>query len=219
MRIVTLSDTHGYHYYIGKTSPSLPEGDVIVHAGDFTGRGKLYEMIEFAKWFGGLDYERAICIAGNHDEVAENMGYEATKDLFWEHGVIYLCDSECIIEGIKFYGTPYVPEFCGWSFMEYEYQLEKRYAKILRDTDVLITHGPAWGILDNQAYDLDFKNTGEIIRTGSKALLPYVNYIDLSAHIFGHIHEGRGRIANQVNASFLDLNYNPYNKVQEVIEI
>lgn len=220
MNIVTLADTHGYHYYIGKTSPALPAGDVIVHAGDLTGRGRLYELIEFANWFGGLDYERNICIAGNHDEVAENMGKNNVKDMMWERGVIYLCDSECIIDGIKFYGTPYTPEFCGWNFMEHEYQLKKRYDNIPEDTDILITHGPPYNVLDSEVWDLNHSGREAAKdRTGSVALAERVKKLNLKAHIFGHIHEGRGRIGNTVNASFLNSSYTPYNEPQEVIII
>lgn len=219
MQVVTLADTHGYHYYIGKTSPALPAGDVIVHAGDLTGRGRLYELIEFANWYGGLDYKNKICIAGNHDEVAENMGNNNVKDLFWERGITYLCDSEYVIDGIKFYGTPYTPEFCGWNFMEDEYHLKKRYDNIPEDTDVLITHGPPYGVLDSQVYVLSNNYSVAKDRTGSTALAERIKELNLKAHILGHIHEGRGRIGNTVNASFLDPSYTPYNIEQEVIEI
>ena len=45
MRIVCISDTHLQHGF------TVPEGDLLLHAGDATGRGTLPEIERFATWF------------------------------------------------------------------------------------------------------------------------------------------------------------------------
>ena len=58
----------------------------------------------------------------------------------------------------------------------------RNYANIPDDTDVLITHSPAYGILD---YD-------DNINYGSKELLTRLSALNLRAHLFGHIHANHG---------------------------
>ncbi len=52
------------------------------------------------------------------------------------------------------------------------------YAKIPADTDMLITHSPAYGILD---FD-------DGINYGSEEILMKLSDLHLKAHLFGHIH-------------------------------
>ena len=63
MRLVCISDTHGQH----NKMPPIPEGDVLVHAGDCTGSGTLPQIDAFTKWLGALPHAHKILIAGNHD--------------------------------------------------------------------------------------------------------------------------------------------------------
>jgi len=47
MRIVLISDTHGLHDRV----PQLPQGDILVHAGDFMNAGyDLREVVSFNRW-------------------------------------------------------------------------------------------------------------------------------------------------------------------------
>ena len=62
---------------------------------------------------------------------------------------IYLEDSGVVIDGLKFWGSPWTPEFFDWAFNARRgLQLFDKWQKIPLDTDVLITHGPPAGILD-----------------------------------------------------------------------
>lgn len=47
MRIIHISDTHNMH----RRLTNLPEGDVIVHSGDFTMMGTEGEALDFMEWF------------------------------------------------------------------------------------------------------------------------------------------------------------------------
>jgi Icc-related predicted phosphoesterase len=126
----------------------------------------------------------------------------------------YLLDEELELEGLKFYGSPYQPEFCNWAFnLPRGPQLARKWAKIPDDTDVLITHGPPGGILDRVA-------GGELV--GCNDLRKRVKEINPKLHVFGHIHEAYGWHWEDktifVNAANCDLGYNPINK-PVVVEI
>jgi len=119
----------------------------------------------------------------------------------------------CIIDGIKLWGSPWQPEFCNWAFnLPRGEALREKWQMIPEDTDVLITHGPPLGILDNIA-------GGPAL--GDADLLDEVtNIVKPKVHIFGHIHDGYGTQREGettfVNASLLDEWYNVANTPIEV---
>ena len=167
MTILHLSDTHGCHHRLR----DLPEADVIVHSGDFTMNGSDVEAINFMNWFCELPYTHKIFICGNHDDCL----YGANIDGL-DSNVHYLCNSSVEIEGVKFYG---VPMFMGDCITDRQ---TRNYERIPSDTDVLITHSPAYGILD---YDDD-------INYGSEEIMTKLSDLNLKAHLFGHIHAQHG---------------------------
>jgi predicted phosphohydrolase len=61
MRLVFVSDTHTHR------NINLPEGDVLVHAGDATSTGTLPQVSQFLEWFSSQPHRHKIFIAGNHD--------------------------------------------------------------------------------------------------------------------------------------------------------
>lgn len=202
MTIVAISDTHGKHQNL-----VLPKGDMLIHAGDVTSRGKEIEVIAFLKWFAATDFTYKIFIAGNHDFYFERFGDEVTNQLI-PTNVIYLNDSGIEIEGIKIWGSPISPWFYDWAFNRHRgNDIKKHWDKIIQNTDILITHGPAFGILDL---------TSRYENVGCKDLLEKINVINPKFHICGHIHEAYGQIKNNetefLNASVLDENYLLKNK-------
>ncbi len=178
MRIVCVSDTHGWH-----ALTELPPGDILVHAGDCTRRGRLDNVEEFNEWLGTLNhlYRYKVVIAGNHDFCFQEKPAEARARIT---NAIYLEDSGCEIEGLKFYGSPWTPLFFDWAFMLSEPELAEKWAAIPPGLDVLITHGPAHGVLD-------MTNRGE--HAGSVTLSDRVRAVRPRLHVFGHIHEAAGR--------------------------
>ena len=77
MRFVVISDTHSSE----KRYPNrlkLPDGDVLLHTGDFTQTGKPEEIAAFCEWFGAQPHPRKILIAGNHDLSLDSETYERT---------------------------------------------------------------------------------------------------------------------------------------------
>lgn len=167
MRILHLSDTHGCHNRLRE----LPDADVVVHSGDFCMVGSEQEAIDFLNWFCGLPYPHKIFICGNHDDCLYEANINGLDD-----NVHYLCNSGIEIEGLKFYG---IPMFMGDCVTDRQ---SRNYANIPADTDILITHSPAFGILD---FDND-------INYGSEDLLQAMTNVNPSVHLFGHIHKQHG---------------------------
>ena len=181
MRIVAISDTHCQHRNI-----QLPEGDVLIHAGDATNSGTLAQLKDFAEWFDALDYKHKIYVPGNHDRLFEKDP-QLAKSLFSSTHILH--DQELILEGIKFYGSSWQPEFANWAFnLPRGQPLAEKWALIPDDVEVLITHGPPYGILD-----LVSRNLPAPISAGCEELakrLPALK--NLCTSIFGHLHENAG---------------------------
>lgn len=167
MKILHLSDTHNCHHRLR----NLPEADVIVHSGDFTMCGSEAETIDFMNWFCDLPYKHKIFICGNHDESMYGAKIEGLAP-----NVHYLCNSGIEIEGVRFYGVPMFMRDCITN------QQNLNYANIPAYTDILITHQPAYGILD----------CDDNISYGSPELLERISALNLKAHLFGHIHARKG---------------------------
>ena len=197
MKFVAISDTHDKHAGL-----SLPEGDVIIHAGDATMRGTEQQVRNFLQWFSGLDYRYKIFIAGNHDFLFERLPEEEVRKLIPEN-VIYLNDSGVEIEGIKIWGSPIQPWFQDWAFNRQRgADIKKHWDLIPSGTDILITHGPPFGILDRLILGMN---------VGCEELRDAVRRVNPSVHIFGHIHESYGELASGetrfINAAVLNEDY------------
>ena len=214
-----MSDTHGFH-----ESAALPEADVLVHAGDFSGRCTIEFIQAFNEWLGGLSYRHKIVIAGNHDTLFQNCSRNPGIDPVYAEALLtnctYLKDSSVTIGGLKFYGSPWQPEFCDWAFNveRNSEQLRAIWDLIPDDTDVLITHGPPHGIRDQCP---DMHDRKEIIHVGCELLVPAIfDRVRPKLHIFGHIHEGSGVEGRDgiifVNASICTANYNPTNPTRMI---
>jgi len=209
IKIDMISDTH-------LAQPELKGGDILIHAGDMTFRGRDYEVEEQLTWLNDQDYSHIIMIAGNHDFMFENDPEQA-KEMLEEFGknIIYLEDSSVEVEGLKIWGSPYTPWFHDWAFNLSEACLKKQWNDIPKDTDILVTHGPPRGILD-QVTARYSDNQGEHV--GCKYLLEKIKEIKPLIHLFGHIHEGYGiKMPTDletifINASIMDVNYRPVNK-------
>lgn len=167
MRILHLSDTHSCHHRLRV----LPDADVVVHSGDFCMLGTEQEAIDFLNWFCDLPYRHKIFICGNHDDCL----YGANIDGL-DSNVHNLCNSGIEIDGVKFYGVPMFMSDCITD------RQSRNYANIPTDTDILITHSPAFGILD---FDDD-------INYGSEELLLAATNVNPRIHLFGHIHKQHG---------------------------
>lgn len=196
MKIVCISDTHGQHEQL-----DLPEGDMILHGGDFSKLGQSKEVQNFLNWFSSLDYRYKVFIAGNHDFLPENRP-ELFQSMIPDN-CIYLEDSETIIEGIHIWGSPYSPRFFDWAFnRDRGAKIDFHWQKIPPEVDILITHGPPFGILDKTV-------RGDEV--GCADLGRRIHEVSPKLHLFGHIHEAYGLHTDShcqyVNASVVNLRY------------
>ncbi|MCK5616056.1 metallophosphoesterase, partial [Candidatus Pacearchaeota archaeon] len=147
MKILAISDTHGRHK---KLTEYLPEADMIIHSGDMCSHGSQREFRRFHKWWKGLDYKYKIVVPGNHDVCLQKN--RTLWSLFYESGTRFLVEKTTVIEGIKFYGSPWVPQFFDWAWMTSRGEsMASKWAKVPEDTDILITHGPPFGYGDKNA--------------------------------------------------------------------
>ena len=198
MRLVLLSDTHGLHDHL-----VIPDGDVLIHAGDFTLHGDLAEVIEFDNFLAKLPHAHKLVVAGNHDFCFEQKREESKAAL---SNALYLEDSGCEIDGHYFWGSPWQPLFMDMAFnLDSESARREKWKAIPAKTAVLITHTPPRGIGD-------LTSQGE--QVGCNALAQEIQSRTLLAHVFGHIHEGYGIYRHgsttYVNACNCTLQYLPH---------
>lgn len=202
-RIVCLSDSHNCHAQI-----AVPDGDVLLHAGDATNQGTFDEIVRFNRWFAALPHRHKIFVAGNHDWLFETNNDFARTLL--DSSIHYLQDSFVRVENLKIYGSPWQPRFFDWAFnLSRGAELAGKWRLIPDDTDVLITHGPPFGILDEVPHRYSVENTGcEDLRKRVEQIRPRL-------HVFGHIHRGYGQTerfdVQFANASSCDESYEPVN--------
>lgn len=203
MKLVFISDTHGKHSQL-----AIPEGDVLIFCGDMSVRGTLNEVENFSQWLKRQIHPHKIVIAGNHDFSFEDKSKNAEAiGLIEDASAIYLNDSGVEIKGIKFWGSPIQPWFYNWAFNRMRgLEIKEHWELIPTNTDVLITHGPPFGILDKI-------KSGE--RVGCEELLIKVQEIKPRIHAFGHIHESYGTREQGgikfINASNLSVDYKKIN--------
>lgn len=184
-RIVCLSDTHWCR------PPRLPAGDIVIHAGDGT------EWSEFEDW---VRWSGAYALSGNHDGIE-----------------LELNDRMVEVAGLTIYGMPWTPEYGSWWHMlpRNSDELKAKVDAIPDGLDILVTHGPPYGTLDQVRPDR--------MHLGCELL--YLRLREMSRpprlHVFGHIHGGYGVVDRRewdasstvyVNASIVDEGYKPVNK-------
>ncbi len=211
MKIVHISDTHGGK---GHTKLIIPECDVLIHSGDIGGRTNNFELVDFLIWFEKQPAKQKIWVAGNHDIILDKkwvdgmsktdtvMGmvlqsnYVSAQELLKSYNVKYLLNEEFTLDGVKFWGSPYTPSFhrAYWAFnADRGDEIQKIWAKIPSDVNVLITHGPAFGVLDmvNEDGLTAWHKDGHV---GCEDLMSVIKkrLNKLQLHCFGHIHDNYG---------------------------
>jgi predicted phosphodiesterase len=211
MIITFISDTHTKHRQVAAT---LPGGDLLIHSGDLMNSGyRKNDILEFLDWFDGIKgYDKKVFIAGNHDRYFEDRPDEI-KDILADYpNIIYLEDQLVGIydldtdKSTKIWGSPWQPEFYDWAFNlpRQGKELKEKWDAIPEGIDILITHGPAWGFLD----DVDGRRGDHL---GCELLAERIKQIKPKIHVCGHIHSGYGHYfdghTHYFNASVLNERY------------
>lgn len=191
MRIVCISDTHNINDDL-----VVPDGDLLIHAGDATADGEQWEIEMFAEWFRGLPHRHKVFVAGNHDWMFQRENAKARAMM---HGFCYLEDESVTIDGLRIHGSPWTPQYKTyiWAYiLDRGLPLAEKWKMIPDDVDILVTHCPPCGILDK---------SGSGQGAGCEDLLARVLELRPRLHIFGHMHPSNGVVEREgvtfVNAS------------------
>lgn len=209
MKIVCISDTHMFHR---EMKYKVPDGDVLVHAGDMTHRGWLHELESAAGWLAELPHNHKFVICGNHEyHVSEQTYY--VRDMFESFGVQLIHNKTVEVDGLKFYGEPRTPEFFNWGWMyKRGHQAATVWSQMPDDIDVLVCHGPPLGYLDMCP---DWADRDSMIHVGCKEQLDRLHQVKPKYVICGHIHESYGftkyPYGHVINASICNSRYKPHN--------
>lgn len=201
----------------------MPEGDVLLHAGDFSVKGYPKEVSLFLDWLDGLNYTHKVVIAGNHDLSLDpmlNPNFQQVVDAVNEVDNVYYLNKESLeIEGIKIWGEPHQPEFFNWAFNTPRSEMKEHWNQVPEDTDILVTHGPPYGYRD-LAQDMHATSWGpaEMVHVGCAAQKNMLLKSNIKHVVCGHIHRGYG--SEQINnydimvhnASICNEKYIPANK-------
>lgn len=194
-RFVFLSDTHS----CGARMGTLPSGDVLVHAGDFTNNGGFWECSEALRWFGSHPHRFKLLIPGNHDMLSFNdndtwnllVNRERITDLNqWTSGgcsLNFSNGSSCFVQGRADSPASERAKSVSprWGAFQYLRAAGYPWADFIQEaglTDLLVTHGPPKGI-----GDLSYG-----VRFGCPDLRNAVNQRKPKLHVFGHNHEENG---------------------------
>ncbi len=175
VRLVLMSDTHGHH-----RKAKVPDGDVLVHAGDFTYfNGNTWAIRDFNHWLAHLPHRNKVLIPGNHDS---GFAYPAWRELIT--AATLLINEGTTIGRLRIWGSPVTPGDWGAFGAETSVERAELFSRIPCGTDILISHAAPYGILD-QASAHDGPQ-------GCHQLRDAVCRIKPCLHVFGHLHQGYG---------------------------
>ena len=201
MTIVCISDTHELHREL-----DVPDGDILIYAGDFTMFSKRAAAIhDFNDWLGKLPHRWKILVPGNHEFFLEA---DPSRRRLISNATV-LINEGIEIAGLKIWGSPVTPLYGGAFGLSSPADRVKLYAKIPDGLDILVTHGPPSGILD--------RSPGALHHAGCPQLREAVSQLKPKLHVFGHIHGAHGMLSTEgtlfVNAALLgpdgDLSASP----------
>lgn len=174
--VVCISDTHELHREL-----DVPDGDILIHAGDFTMFSKSVPAIrDFNEWLGELSHRHKIVVPGNHEFFLEA---DPSKRGLISNATV-LIDEAIEVMGLKIWGSPITPLYGGAFGKNSPKDRERLYATIPVDTNILVTHGPPNGILD--------RSPGMLHNEGCQKLRDTVERLKPQLHLFGHIHGAHG---------------------------
>lgn len=219
-KIVATADLHGYlPDKIDLTEKYL----AILIAGDVTPGGSSNSQQTWLRnkmrpWVRDSRWTHFKYIAGNHDSYFDGMcpdwvgGYFRDNRAELTSNVWFFRRHE--INTIKVWGSPWSPPFRNWSFMLPEEALGQRYAAIPHNSDIILSHCPPHGILDENMHGEHCGSTA--LRERIKKIQEETKGVYPSLCIFGHIHEQGGKTQwfnNTLcaNVSYVDFFYKPAN--------
>lgn len=215
LKIVAISDVHErWHKLV------IPKCDLLISCGDYSFRGESRVVREFHEWLNKQDAKHIISVQGNHELWVEKNFEEAKLIAQNACPKIHFIDEGLVeIEGLKIWGSAITPWFNNWAWNRKRSEIEQHWKEIPDNTNILITHGPPYSILDQTTYFTGEPKPGYL---GCEELYKRINELkDLDLHFFGHIHSPGGQQVHRNGKSFYntaicDEIYLPYNPITMV---
>lgn len=174
MKIWIISDTHTYHDLL-----KVPDCDLVIFCGDCSNSKSIAvnsnEVQDFISWWNTIGLPK-VFVPGNHDTSIEAGLCKPTNTLIHK---------TTNMNGLYIFGSPFTPKFGRWSFTLERDRIHNVWSSIPNQVDILITHGPPYGILDKARC----VNTNKVVSVGCKSLLKKVKQVKPKIHCFGHIHD------------------------------
>lgn len=200
----------------------IPKCDILISAGDYSFKGEHWVVEDFHKWLSKQPAKHVISVQGNHELWVEKNFLEAKRIAQEACPNIHFIDVGLIeIEGKKIYCSAVTPFFHNWAWNKHPDELHEHWELIPEDTNILITHGPPYGICD-ELLNPAMESYNPKRHLGCKSLADRVKIIKPEVHIFGHIHCGYGQkhldCTSYYNVAINDEMYCPTNPVT-IIEI
>jgi predicted phosphohydrolase len=201
LTIVCMSDTHELHREL-----DVPHGDILIHAGDLTMFStSASAILDFNEWLGDLPHRWKILIPGNHEFFLEA---DPSRRRLVSNAIV-LINEGVEVAGLGIWGSPVTPLYGGAFGLNSPADRTRLYAEIPEDVDIIVTHGPPYGILD--------RSPGTLHHAGCLQLLEAVTHLKPRLHVFGHVHGAHGLVSTDdtlfVNAALLgpdgDLDASP----------
>ena len=220
MRIVALSDQHGF-------LPDVPPCDLLIVAGDvcpdrFGPFMAVHDPYQQQAWFdrtvrpwlAATPATHKLLTWGNHDWCGQMCSSARTRlptrdrpisRSSWTKG--RRCRPRDAGREMSVWATPWSNPFMRWAFMKRPSDLERVYAAIPEDIDILVSHQPPYGYGDS-TFDLDSRRVEHV---GSRELLVAIERVRPRVVICGHVHGGFGRYEHRgipiYNVSVVDESY------------
>jgi len=137
-------------------------------------------ILDFNELLGELPHRVKLVVPGNHEFFLESD--PSRRNLISNATV--LINEGIEVMGLKIWGSPTTPLYGGAFGLSSPLDRTKLYAKISDNVDILITHGPPYGILDQAP--------GTEHHAGCQQLLDAVLRVRPRLHVFGHAHGAYG---------------------------
>lgn len=173
-RIFAFSDTHGTHRQL-----KIPaDTEILICAGDAVEDnlpGGEYD--DFLEWFKCQAGKYKIFVPDNHElSFGINAAY-GIRPIFLKHGIILMEDAMDDFDGIT------IGSISSNSIIESD--------DIPLNLDILVTHYPPFGILDD--------------RLGSIEILNFVMKAKPEYHLFGHVHSTGGQMSKSETTKYINI--------------
>ena len=212
MKVCAISDVH-----CKWSKVIIPDCDLLISAGDYSFLGEPHVVKDFHKWLNKQPAKHIISLQGNHEKGVEK-NFELSKQVALEAcpRVHFIEEGLIEIEGTKIWLSAIQPFFCNWAYNRYPGQdIQKHWDRIPHGMDIIVTHGPCYGILDWVPEFNIPKGEMDVRHVGCPQLLKKVFEVKPKAHICGHIHESYGEVHQSgihfINSSICNEDYKAVN--------